>query len=207
MRRDRPVFHWALVASVLLHVLLVLVVLPAARDVYPSPRTPLVQAAPPQEQRPLEFEFVDLAEEREATPSRESAPMSDLDRRAAGGEGEAADAPGVTGTTPQIVESEGGDVFGRAAPPRQPVPAPEPRPETPQRQRTAEQPSPEELVYREGAGEPELQPEPEPPALRLPPSAARVLPPEAGGLFERPDRTGGRVNEGALSFEIGRAHV
>ena len=53
----------------------------------------LVQPPLSDDQPPLEFEFVDLAEEREEEPVSDQVPLSDLDRRAHGGEGEAADRP------------------------------------------------------------------------------------------------------------------
>lgn len=207
MRRQRSIFHWALVVSLLLHVVIVLLVLPGAHRLWSrsSEARPLFAMAPPQpEQKPLQFEFVDLAEEREEVPSREDAPLSDLDRRAHGGEGEASDRPGVRGTTPQLVQAEGAETFGRGAPPQrqapepQRVPPPEPpreRPEAEPREEPARRPQPE------GAGEPERRPEPEPPAIQLPRTGAFRLPPSVGGLPEAPDRDGGQVDTSALSFD------
>ena len=43
--------------------------------------------------------FVDLAEDREETPVSDQVPLSDLDRRAHGGEGEAASRAAVQGNT------------------------------------------------------------------------------------------------------------
>ena len=61
--------------------------------------SPLFQPPPPQadDRPPLEFEFVDLAEDREEEPVSDEVPLSDLDRRAHGGEGEAAEVIGVVG--------------------------------------------------------------------------------------------------------------
>jgi protein TonB len=134
-------------------------------------------------------------------------PLSDLDRRAHGGEGEqGADSPGSVGNTEQLVQSVGGDLFGQGAPPQQmgpptrQVPPPERQPREPADDATAQ----ERETRREGAGETE-QPQPQPPAeeprIVLPPSGSWALPPGIGGLPENPDREGGRVDEGGLSFD------
>jgi len=210
MRSDRPIFRRALEVSVLLHLLLVFVVVPRAREVWPTTLSnasifateePDTAAEPP-----LEFEFVDLANDREERPESDRAPLSDLDRRAHGGEGdELADRPSSTGNTFQLVQSEGGNVLDRGAPPQQirpptePVPVPEREPEPP---REEERPERElQLGEPEGAGEPSPETGEQQPTLRLPPTDAWTLPPEGGGLPENPDRDGGRVDAGGLSFD------
>jgi len=58
--------------------------------------------------------------EREEPPVSDQVPLSDLDRRAHGGEGDAqTTTPGSVGNTPQLVQAVGGDVFNRGAPPQQ----------------------------------------------------------------------------------------
>lgn len=209
MRKDRPIFRRALEVSILLHLLLVFIVVPRAREVWPttlssSPMFAFEEPEAPTEP-PLEFEFVDLAEEREEKPSSDFAPLSDLDRRAHGGEGEEpSDRPSSVGNTFQIVQAEGGDVLDRGAPPRQlfpptpqePVPPPEEEPDDErQPDETEIEPEPE------GAGERIDKPEPQRPTIRLPSTDAWRLPPTGGGLPENPDRDGGNVDAGGLSFD------
>jgi protein TonB len=210
--RDRSIFRRALEASLLCHLLLLFVVIPQAKRVWPVnladrnvllPQTEETPAEPP-----LEFEFVDLANEREEQPNSDRAPLSDLDRRAHGGEGEgAANSPGTVGNTPQLVQSEGGDVFASGAPPQQqgpptrqvPPPLPEQRPEVAPEDRAPPVPEPDP----EGAGEQEEREEQpqQQPAIQLPAPNSWNLPPSDGGLIENPDREGGSVDEGALSFD------
>lgn len=209
MRRERNLFHWALLISLLLHVVIVLLVLPGAHELWAraGEAKPLFQLQPEaSQQKPLEFEFVDLAEDREEKPAREDAPLSDLDRRAHGGSGAAADRPAVRGTTPQLVQADGGTTFGRGAPPQPQGPpvqqVPPPRPvEKPRDSETAEVPR---EAAKEGSGEPDREPakEAKPPAIQLPRTGAFALPPAAGGLPEVPDRDdGGQVDTGGLSFD------
>jgi protein TonB len=194
--------------SILLHLVVLFIVLPRAREVWPSsPATsPLFAAAEPvpESPPPLEFELVDLPDQREEKPSSERAALSDLDRRAHGGEGEQpADRPATRGTTFQLVEAEGGEILDRGAPPREvgppsrTVPLPEPEPERPEPM--PEEPAPESEP--EGAGQAEPERGQSPPTLRLPPPGSWTLPPANGGLEERPDRDGGKVDEGGLSFD------
>ncbi len=189
----------------LVHLLLVFLVLPELRRAWSRADAATLAFLPqpqPSESRPLEFEFVDLADEREEAPVSADVPLSDLDRRAHGGEGEAASRPSSQGNTPQLVQSERGDTFERAQrpllqPPTQ-FPPPErfePRPE----ERPVETPS-DTLPPAEGAGETVSPPERRP-ALPLPAPGAVTVPLELGGVFESPDRGGGRVDEGGLSFD------
>jgi TonB family protein len=207
VRDDRNIFRRALEVSVLLHLLLVFIVVPRAREVWPTTlsESSLFQSKDPEVsiEPPLEFEFVDLAEEREERPTSDFAPLSDLDRRAHGGEGEeSADRPSSIGNTYQIVQAEGGDVLNRGAPPREIVPPtqqqPVPEPETePEQQPEETEVEPEE----EGAGEEALEPQAQRPAIRLPPTDAWTLPPTGGGMVENPDRDGGNVDASGLSFD------
>jgi TonB family protein len=209
VRDDGRTFRRAIGISLLLHLLLLLLVVPRVREAWSNATVaPLFAVDPAQvvTRQPLEFEFVDLAEDREETPDDENAPASDLDRRAHGGEGEAADRPSSQGNTRQLVQSQGGDVFSSGAPPQQPGPpvrrVPPPQPE----RQPLEQPSEREPAETrpEGAGREgetgEQAPEQQP-SLQLPPPGVWMLPPAEGGLSENPDREGGRVDTGALSFD------
>ena len=206
MNRERSTLRRAVEISLLLHLLLLFLVAPQVERLWPSSDASAVELVPEtsaQDQQPLEFEFVDLAEEREEEPVSPQVPLSDLDRRAHGGEGEAAERPSSEGNTPQLVQAEGGQVLDAGAPPQlqgpqvpqvPPAETERPRPEEPIDERPAE-------PGTEGAGEivPEA-PAPEP-ALPLPPTGAWALPPEAGGLPENPNREGGQVDTGGLSFD------
>jgi len=213
VRRDRSIFTKALGASLLLHLLLVLLVLPGVRDAWSRVDAAALEAmrtevVPQPTRPPLEFEFVDLANDVEAQPTRPDAPLSDLDRRESGGEGEASNTAASRGNTPQKIQAEGTDTFGAGAPPQRPapqeVPAPETQPprETEPRLVPTPRPRPDE-----GAGDEqeeqveEPQPEPQEPSLRLPPTGAWTLPPDVGGLTENPDTSGGEVDAGGLSFD------
>jgi TonB family protein len=187
--------------------LLVFLIVPQIEELWPTANASAVELMPevsPDNQPPLEFEFVDLAEEKEEAPVSEQVPLSDLDRRAHGGEGQAAARPGVVGTTPQLVEADGGQTFGAGSPPTRPgervpqVPPPE-RPQEQPRERPTEERRPQPDT--EGAGEEAPEPEREEPAIKLPPPGAWALPPAEGGLMERPDTDGGQVDTGGLSFD------
>jgi len=207
MRRDRNIFHWALIASLLLHVVLIFLVVPGVRDVWPQAVEPMVQLRQPEpESPPLEFEFVDLAEDREEQPTEpEKALLSDMDRRAHGGEGEQSMAPSSQGNTPQLVQADGGQHFNAGAPPQQtgpPVEVPQPHEDQPDQQRV--EPQPEVIPQPEGAGkidEPVPTPQPQTPRIKLPPPGVWALPPDIGGIRENPDRRGGGVDTGGLSFD------
>jgi TonB family protein len=207
VRRDRSSFRRALEVSLLLHLLLVFLIVPQVEELWPVSNASAVELVPevsPDDQSPLEFEFVDLAEEREETPVSDQVPLSDLDRRAHGGEGEAASRAAVQGNTPQLVEADGGQFFGAGSPPVNPgervpqVPPPERPQEEPLEQPTEEQ---RDEPDDEGAGEPAPEPERQEPAIKLPPPGAWALPPDEGGVFERPDTEGGQVDQGGLSFD------
>lgn len=208
MRDDGRTFRRAIGISLLLHLLLLLLIVPRMRESWSNSAVAPIFAADPDQvatQPPLEFEFVDLAEEREEIPEDPNAPVSDLDRRAHGGEGEVSDRPSSQGNTPQLVQAQGGDQFNRGAPPQvQGPPArqvPPPRPEEqPVEEPRDQQP---EDSRPEGAGqqEPSESSQPQQPALPLPQPGVWMLPPSEGGITENPDREGGGVDTGALSFD------
>jgi TonB family protein len=207
VRRDRSSFRRALEVSLLLHLLLIFLVAPQVEELWPTSNASAVELVPevsPDQQPPLEFEFVDLAEEREEEPVSDQVPLSDLDRRAHGGEGEAASRAAVQGNTQQLVEADGGQFFGAGSPPMRPgeqvpqVPPPERPQEEPIERPTEER---REQPDDEGAGEEAQEPERQEPAIKLPPPGAWALPPDEGGMFERPDTDGGQVDTGGLSFD------
>jgi protein TonB len=207
VRREPNVFHWALIISVLLHILLLLL-MPVARLVWPAPAETIVQTieTPENQRPPLEFEFVDLAEEREEKPDDPNAPLSDLDRRAHGGEGERADRPASQGNTRQLVQAQGGDTLASGAPPALPgqqvAPAQVPDPNEPiPEEQQPDEPTPEREPAPEGAGEVEPEQRPEVPRIKLPPPGVFTMPQDLGGLMENPNRDGGGVDTGALSFD------
>jgi TonB family protein len=208
VKSERRVFNWALGVSLLLHLVLLFLVVPGLREAWPNIMTPVVQLPPqqpPETSPPLQFEFVDLANEKEEPPQNpDEAVLSDMDRRAHGGEGQASNTPSSQGNTPQLVQAVGGEILDRGAPPQQPGPPTEPVPEPatdPSEQQPVE-PQAEIEPLPEGAGESE-QPTPIPqvPRIKLPPPGVFALPPDAGGLPENPDRSGGAVDTGGLSFD------
>jgi TonB family protein len=207
VRRDHSTFRRALEVSLLLHLLLIFLIVPQVTELWPASSASAVELVPevnPNEQPPLEFEFVDLADEREEPPVSDQVPLSDLDRRAHGGEGALdADSPGSVGNTPQLVQADGGQVLNRGAPPQQvappteQVPPPERETEPPTEEPDTSVPEPEP----EGAGEQEPNESQQRPQIQLPPTGTWALPPDAGGLPENPDRDGGTVDEGGISFD------
>jgi TonB family protein len=207
VRQEKSTFRRALEISLLLHLLLIFLVVPQIQELWPTADASAVELMPDasaDSQTPLEFEFVDLAEEREETPVSDQVPLSDLDRQAHGGQGEAAARPGVVGNTPQLVEADGGQTFGSGSPPTRPgeqVPQ-VPPPERPQEE-PLEQPTEETLLEpdTEGAGEEVQEPERRQPRIKLPPPGAWALPPAEGGIMERPDTEGGQADAGGLSFD------
>ena len=207
MNRDRNIFRWALIASLLLHLVVIFMIVPGVKNVWPQPAEPVVQIRQPeQESPPLEFEFVDLAEDREEKPTDpERALLSDMDRRAHGGEGEASRSPSSQGNTPQLVQADGGQFFNAGAPPQQAGPPAEvPQPQEDQPDQPQMEPQSEIIPQPEGAGEvnePVPTPRAQVPKIQLPPPGVWALPPDAGGLRENPDRDGGGVDTGGLSFD------
>jgi len=206
VRRESHFFRRALEISILLHLLLIFLIVPRVQELWPVNDASAVELAPDvQDQRePLDFEFVDLIEDREEEPVSDQVPLSDLDRQAHGGEGAASDRPATAGNTPQLVQADGGQVFGAGVPPQlqgQQVPQ-VPPPDQPQEQQLEEPREQKPSDPRtEGAGEkaPEEKPQP---AIQLPPPGSWALPPDQGGLPEMPDRDdGGQVDTGGLSFD------
>jgi TonB family protein len=208
VRDDGRTFRRAIGISLLLHLLLLFLIVPQLRDAWSkSSPSPIFAVDPDQvaAQQPLEFEFVDLAEDREEKPTRPDAPMSDLDRRADGGEGELSDRPASQGNTRQLVQAQGGDVFNPGAPPQMqappsrqvPPPQPDQRPEDRPQDRDPRESRPE------GAGEkdPSESSQWTQPSIPLPPPGVWMLPPSEGGIAENPDRDGGSVGSGAVSFD------
>jgi len=210
VRDDPPIFFWALLISLLLHVLLLFLVFPGLSRIWKQAFA--VEAVPQQavtpEKPPLEFEFVDLPDDREEKPKESARPkLSDRDRRAHGGQGEAAATPSTEGNTPELVQAEGSRRFGSGAPPQQPapqsrqVPPPQPRPPAPKQPRPSPSDSPPE---QEGFGPEKKAPEAArqaPPRIQLPPVGTITLPQGIGGIRENPDRQGGMVDSGGLSFD------
>lgn len=206
MQRERSFFHWALVVSLLLHLLLLFFVVPGFREMWTLVPEPVVQLQPPPEEQrpPLQFEFVDLAEDREEAPSnQDEAPMSDMDRRAHGGEGEQSTRAASRGNTPQLVQADGGEQLAAGAPPQQAGPPVEPVRPTEPADQVAEQQQ-EVEPRQEGTGEdqePVPTPQPQAPRIVVPQPGSIALPPDAGGFPENPDRRGGQVDAGGLSFD------
>jgi len=212
VRDDRSTFRRALEISLLLHLIAIFLLIPGVRKVWPSAARVAERfkiQPQQQEERPLQFELVDLPDQKEEKPPDEPVPLSDMDRRAHGGEGEPnARKPETKGNTPQLVRAQGGRRLDRGTPPRQQgppqqtVPRPQQRQEVPrpEEERPREE-KPSEKPAEEGAGEGEpRKPQPRP-SLKLPPPGAWSLPPDVGGLPEAPDRRGGRAEPGALSFD------
>ncbi len=209
VHRERGTFRRALEISLLLHLLLVFLFVPKLQQAWSlatAGMTPaLVEAIETDQQEPLEFEFVDLPDQQEEKPPTDRpVPLSDMDRRAHGGEGEAGDQPATTGNTRQLVRADGTDFMGRGAPPL--VRGPQnPQVQPPSRDRREQPREPtvrREVPAPEGAGEEQQETaERQQPAIPLPPPGVSMLPPDMGGLQENPDRRGGKVDEGGVSFD------
>lgn len=98
---ERPAWL-AISISVLLHLLVLsqlmqgsaLQTLVAALEVQPRPKL--------DEEVPAFFEMVEMPNQKQERPSRRNAPGSDMDRRAHGGVGAPADRPGSQGNTPEL---------------------------------------------------------------------------------------------------------
>ncbi len=185
--RDRPL-RLALEVSLLVHLLLMLLPQPGAA---PRPVT-AVALEEPREEKPLRFELVELPQQREEAPSRANAPVSDMSRRAHGGQGEKAEKPGVAGTSPEL----------------RPAPA---EASTPGYQGAGTNPPSLLRPAEEGLRQPEghspadavVKPEPTPetpPAVSAP-ALKGLTPFSAPRLGVQPDRRGGQVDLGALSFD------
>lgn len=156
-------------------------------------RSLVAPAALPQkiEEKPVMFELVELPQEKEEAPSNPNAPASDLSRRAHGGQGPAAPKPAVKGSSPQLslapgvpgnVPASGGspnsEPFSFSSRGNAAIPSQERLPQ--------ELTTPQEL--------PPQSPEPRPVIKGLSPFSAPQL-----GI--QPDRRGGQVDLGPLSFD------
>jgi len=191
VRPSRRSGRLALELSVLAHLLLALSLPPVHAAL--ASLLPVRQPIPPvaeADDNPLRFELVELPDQREEEPSRPDAPVSDLSRRAHGGQGEQDTRPGIQGTTPEL----------RMAPGQPGVPsAPGGQPNVPEspREETGDD------VRRDDAGASTILAEPRP----EPTAAAPILrgiapgsgPPAIPGAI--PDRRGGQVDLGPLSFD------
>lgn len=186
--------------------LLFLALLPQIRstlaEILPEPR-PLTPEPPKSE--PIRFEFVEMPFQRQETPSRRDAPASDLSRRAHGGSGAPSDRPGVRGTTPEARLSPGGTPQ-EVLPPLESEPVE--RPEAPQRPADTAPPTVEGTegirpeVLDRGADAvltTPQQPQPETPQFLRP--VPPLSQPGIMGLPAIPDRSGGEVDLGPLSFD------
>ena len=192
--------------SLVLHLVL-LAILPQAREtlagLLPEPR-PLNEKEGPSE--PIRFEFVELPFQREEIPSRTDAPASDLSRRAHGGTGSPTDhRPGIRGTTPELRLSPGGAPHQVAPPPGQESATPR---DIPRRPSDASPPAADgaagTLPEIRDRGADAVLVRPEPPTQESPAFLRPVSPlsqPGALGPPAIPDRSGGEVDLGPLSFD------
>lgn len=193
-------FRLGLELSLLVH--LVLLLLPdRVKTVRAVAAKPVLQAQ--EEERPLRFELVELPEQKEEPPSRADAPASDLSRRAHGGQGERADRPGVTGTSPELrmappSPSEGHEGRSHPATPAQPAFPSE------NTQGSLGERNPAETAENGVSGilaNPQEKPVPQP-APSEPKVALRGLTPfTSPSLGVLPDRKGGQVDLGPLAFD------
>jgi len=206
LKQDRGTLRRAVEISVLLHLLVIFLIAPRVSELWSrsASSAPLVPVTPPEDKKPLNFEFVDLPEERQERPREDRpVPLSDLDRRAHGGEGDRSNTVGVRGNTPQLVQADGGLQLRRGVPPQAPgtqprqVPPPQPQPRDQQLEPEPTRPTP----APDGAGERQAPDQQQASRQLLPPPGAWALPPDAGGLPEMPDRSGGQVDTGGLSFD------
>jgi len=205
--RDEPsFFHWALLISLLLHVLLLLLI-PEVHQLWSRLNLfhPSFVPAKPAEEKPLEFEFVDLADDREEKPANSArAALSDKDRRAHGGEGKKAATAASRGNSSQLVQAQGGQRFQRGSPPRPNGPPTRQVPPARERPPSEEKAVKPERPMEEGIGAESLTKEKlreEERRIQLPPAGSFTMPPDLGGISENPDRGGGMVDSGGLSFD------
>ena len=185
----------AIELSILVHLLLAWLA-PQGHQVVAALLAAPPPAAPPvADDEPIRFEMVELPEQKEEQPSRKAAPLSDLSRRAHGGEGEPAERPGVHGNTYDL----------RLAPGQQAQRVPPPRPQ--QRPQPEQQPSEKEPAAQEPQGEGGATvlkaPREEKPQRRVPllKGLSPLQPPSPGSGATVPDRSGGQADLGPLSFD------
>lgn len=183
-------FRLGLEISVLLHLLLLAVPekLSLSRALVAS--TPSLQKT---EERPVTFELVELPQEEEETPSNPNAPASDLSRRAHSGEGPVATKPKIKGSSPQLTLAPG-------IPKNAPAPGAsantEPFPSTSHEDAMA--PSQERLPLPQELTAPRELPKQ---STELRPVIKGITPFSAPQLGIQPDRRGGQVDLGPLSFD------
>lgn len=193
-------FRLGLELSLLLHLLLLL--LPERlTPVNPVAAKPVVQAQ--KEEPPLRFELVELPNQREEQPSRPDAPASDLSRRAHGGSGEKAERPGVSGTSPELRVAPPSPYESQETPSRPSSSAQQPSPNQQAPQSSGER-NPVEKADEEGSGifaRREEKPIPQPAAPEPRPALRGLSPFSSPGLGVLPDRKGGQVDLGPLSFD------
>ncbi|MGC8916130.1 MAG: TonB family protein [Thermoanaerobaculum sp.] len=190
--RDRR-FRLALEISALLHLLLLLVPerLPM---VHPVAAKAVVQ--PQDQERPVRFELVELPDQREESPSRADAPGSDLSRRAHGGQGEKAVRPGLAGSSPELrLAPPGAGQTPQSALSSPPNPRQEPAPSDQKQAPPTEREGAAVLAQPREQTFPPQPPSPPQPTLR------GLTPFSAPSLGIVPDRKGGQVDLGPLSFD------
>lgn len=180
--------------SILIHLLLAWLAPQGHQLVAALMAAPLPKAAPTvAEDQPIRFELVELPNQREEKPSHRDVPASDLSRRAHGGEGEASDRPGMRGNSYDLRLAPGHQA--QAVPP--PQAQQQPRQQQPPREKEAAS-QPDEAgsaTVLAAPGAP--QPQPQTPLLK---GLSPLRPPTPGeGVV--PDRTGGQVDLGPLSFD------
>lgn len=184
-----------LLASLLLHASLVLLVPQGERllAVLGRPRQPAEEEIPPVYLLPY------LPRERVEPPSSQRAPRSDLDRRAHGGEGAPSDTPGMRGNTfePRLEPPSTGGGVPQGAPPAAAGSQVPPAAESPEERAApkaegTDQRGADAVLHAPKSAQPEGQP-----MLKGLSSAGQGI----GGSGSRPDRRGGQVDLGPLSFD------
>lgn len=153
---------------------------------------PAAAVVPAQEDEPIRFELVELPDQREEAPARPRAALSDLSRRAHGGEGDVSERPGVRGTTPDL----------RLAPPSVPAPQQMPSPRGAREEADANAAAPPAPRDPLAAGEVLVRPpQEERPETTPVLKGLSTLKSPSSVPGAAPDRRGGQVDLGALSFD------
>lgn len=193
-------FRLGLELSLLLHLLLLLLPERLA-PANPVAAKPVVHAQ--KEEPPLRFELVELPNQKEEQPSRPDAPGSDLSRRAHGGSGEQASRPGVSGTSPELQVAPPSPFERQQTPSRPSSPAQQPSPSEDIPQSLGER-NPVAKADEEGSGifaKREEKPIPQPAFPEAKPTLRGLNPFSSPSLGVLPDRKGGQVDLGPLSFD------
>lgn len=190
-------FRLGLELSVLLHLLLLL--LPERfTPVHPVAAKPVMQVQ--NEERPLRFELVELPEQKEEPPARANAPGSDLSRRAHGGYGERSDRPGVSGTSPELRMAPPSP-FQRPLPPSSTAQGPSPSENTNESQGDTSSFAKTDAKGQGTFATPKEEPIPQPAPSEVRPALRGLNPFSSPSLGVLPDRKGGQVDLGPLSFD------